>query len=342
MISVLYIDDDEGLARLLSKALGRHGMTLTHAPGGEQGLAELESATFDIIALDHTLAGETGLDIIPRIRARHGSLPIIYVTGSDDARVAVSALKAGASDYVWKDVDGHYRELLAKSIEAALAQRRMQQDREEAQRAILEAKERAEALLKEVNHRVANSLAIVASFASLQSSLAKDPVVKDALNEVQGRILAIAGIHRRLYTTSDVRAVTLDSYLRSLCDELTTLADAGAAARAIEVSCEPDITVSTDRAISLAIIVTELVTNALKYAYPDGQEGAIRLSLRRADDAEAVINVADDGVGWTGKGKIQGTGLGSRIIQVMCRSARATLTYDEAARGTSASLRFAI
>src|SRR5512136_2190620 len=116
MTKVLYIDDDEGLARLLQKALSRHGMTVEHATGGAESLAQLPTRRYDVIALDHNLGTETGLDLIPKIVSSAGTTPIIYVTGSDDANIIMSALKAGASDYVWKDIHGHYRELIVAAI----------------------------------------------------------------------------------------------------------------------------------------------------------------------------------------------------------------------------------
>ena len=180
----------------------------------------LERESFDIVALDHNLTNEVGLDLIPKIRALPQPPPIIYVTGSEDARIAVAALKAGAVDYVWKDVQGHYRELLREAIKTALEQERLKRASEEAQRQVAEARDRAEAMLKEVNHRVANSLAMVSSFVQLQSSGITDPAAREALKETTTRIGAIAGVHRRLYTSSDVRVVEINAYLKSLVEDL--------------------------------------------------------------------------------------------------------------------------
>lgn len=342
MIRVLYIDDDEGLARLLKKALSRHAMDVDHASGGAESLALLKDRTYDVIALDHHLGTETGLDLIADLGRMSANTPIIYVTGSDDANIVMSALRSGASDYVWKDINGHYRELIVSAINDAVAKRRLVAEREEAQRLILEAKERAEMLLAEVNHRVANSLAMISSLATLQSNVVADPAAKTALTEMRARILAIAGIHRRLYTSSDVRFVDLDAYLKNLGSDLLAAVGEGRSSHDLTVDAGSNVSISTDRAISLAMVVTELVTNAVKYAYPEGEVGPIRIILEKLEDGQAAIRVEDDGIGWTGTGPARGTGLGSRIVQAMTKSLHATLTYDEKPKGTAARITFAV
>lgn len=341
-IPVLYIDDDAGLARLLRKALAPNGFDIHHVETGEEGLRVLAEKPFELVALDHTLASETGLDIIPRIRALPNPPPIIYVTGSDDARIAVAALKAGAVDYVWKDVQGHYRELLGQAIHSALEQERLKREKEEAERAVREAKDRAELLLGEVNHRVANSLSLVAAMARLQANTVTDDAARDALQEMQFRIAAIAGIHRRLYTSPDVRFVELEAYLASLVEELGTAMNAAHKQHIIKLEADADVKLATDKAVSLGVIVTELVTNAYKYAYPSDSAGTIRVSLRKLPEDRLSLTVEDDGVGWEGAGTPQGSGLGSRIIKAMATNLRSTVTYGPATFGTKAALEFPI
>ena len=107
MTSILYIDDDEGLARLMQKALANHAIAVDYASGGQESLSKLAAKTYDVIALDHNLGTETGLDLIPQLLEASGGTPIIYVTGCDDANIVMSAPRSGASDYVWKDMHGH-------------------------------------------------------------------------------------------------------------------------------------------------------------------------------------------------------------------------------------------
>lgn len=339
-VRVLYIDDDAGIGRLVERALSPHGISIRHVGSGDEGLDLLAAETFDAIALDHNLTNETGLDVLSRIQRVTVDVPVVYVTGSEDARIAVAALKAGAADYVWKDVQGHFRELLGASIRSALQQQRMKAEAEEAQRAIREERDRAELLLHEVNHRVANSLALVASLARLQANAVQDEAARNALQEMQARIMAVAGIHRRLYTSSDVRIVELGSYLMSLIDELSAAIDAADRRNVVALHADADVRVPTDKAVSIGVIVTELLTNAYKYAYPAGMRGEIRVILQKIGDDTVTLAVEDDGVGWKGTGSTQGTGLGTRVITAMAANLQSKVEYDSGVEGTRASFRF--
>lgn len=335
---VLYIDDDAGLARLVRRTLEGAGHAFEHAASGEEGLARIARGGIEVVALDHHLPGRTGLDILQVIRAEPGAPPVIYVTGSEDSRVAIAALKAGAADYVLKDVAGHFRDLLVEAVTAALEGERMRRAQQEADRAVREARDRAEMLLKEVNHRVANSLSLVSALTRMQMSAVTDPAAKAALAETQARINAIAGVHRRLYTSSDVKTVDIRAYLGSLVEELDAAMRTEGREHPIRLLAEP-MQIAPDKAVSIGVIVTELVTNAFKYAYPEGEPGEIRVRLAAVEES-IELSVEDEGVGWQGEGPSRGTGLGTRIVQAMARNLQSALTFDAKPKGTRAQVLF--
>jgi two-component sensor histidine kinase len=335
MVRILYVDDDVGLGVLLKKALLQHDISVTAVETGDAAMETLSQDDFDVVALDHNLTHETGLNLIPKIKALPNAPPIIYVTGSDDARVAVAALKTGAVDYVWKDVVGHYRELLVEAVRTAIEQETLKRQAEEARRQVEEARDRAETLLHEVNHRVANSLALVSSFVQLQANALTDAAAKQMLKDTQARINAVAGVHRTLYTSSDVRNVKVNTYLASLIEELA--ASAPHRCKIIFRSADTGLSMPTDRVISLGVIVTELITNASKYAYGDSGDGEVRV-ITQSQGEYLILRVEDDGVGWDGEGEVQGSGLGSRIIRALGSSLQANLRYEKGGPGTKAVL----
>jgi two-component sensor histidine kinase/CheY-like chemotaxis protein len=323
-LSVLYIDDDPGLARLVQKALGRRGYAVETASTSEQGFARLAEGGVDVIALDHFLPMGTGLDFLAELQSQAGAPPVVYVTGSGETAVAVAALKAGAADYVSKTVGEEFLELLGSAIDQAAEKARLERMRDRAEQEVREARDRAELLLHEVNHRVANSLAFVAAMVGMQANAIVDPTAKSALAETQTRISAIASVHRRLYTSDDIRSVEISDYLDNLLKELEATMNPSAKPSTIRLIAEV-VHVPTDKAISIGMIVSELVTNAFKYAYPD-DGGEIRVSFRK-NGAFAKLTVEDDGIGWDGGGTPKGTGVGSRIVSALARNLDASIEY---------------
>ena len=337
---VLYVDDDPGLARLVQKALERHGHVFEHVTSGEAGLARIAEGGIDVVVLDHYLPTGTGLDVLEQMATMPDRPAVVYVTGSVETAVAIAALKAGAADYVHKTVNEDFLQLLISAVDHAVRLISLNRAKTQADREVREARERAEMLLGEVNHRVANSLAMVASLVGLQANAIKNEEAKSALRETQARIQAIAGVHRHLYTSDDVRTVQLDDYLRSLAAELETTMQATGSVSQIILSIEP-LSIATETAATLGVIVTELVTNALKYAYAADYPGEVRIGMR-ADEGQYALTVEDDGVGYDGTGAPQGTGLGSRLVRAMAAGLGGKVSYARRPQGTLATLSFPI
>ncbi|MBC5768226.1 sensor histidine kinase [Ramlibacter albus] len=199
------------------------------------------------------------------------------------------------------------------------------------------ARERAEVLLAEVNHRVANSLQLVAVLVRMQMRSVADPAAKDALAETQSRINAISLIHKSLYTSGDVTNVALNDYLGAMLGNLETAMKKDGHTAILKCYLEP-VSLRTDASVSLGVAVQELVTNAFKYAYPEDQPGEVRVRLKRLEDGKAELTVEDDGVGIAPNTPHAGTGLGSKIIQTMASALQTRVEYINRAPGTVARL----
>ncbi|MES3083638.1 sensor histidine kinase [Sphingomonas faeni] len=337
---VLYIDDDAGIRRLAARALERRGYRMTVAETGSEGVVKAAAERFDLIAVDHYMPGMDGLETLEALRRLPDPPPVVYVTGSEEGRIAVAALKAGAADYVVKTVGEDFFDLLAASFEQVRARALLEQEKASAEADLRASNARLEALLGEVNHRVANSLQLVSAMVRLQATALTDPSAREALEDTQRRIQAIAQVHRRLYTSNDVESVDMQEYLGALVDELAETWSTEALPRALSLAAEP-IRLPTDRAVSLGVIVTELVTNACKYAYPNSG-GEVRVALRRVDDDVFLLAVEDDGCGIPEDAVPRGTGLGTKLIRAMAQSLQSIVEYDPTHTGVRATLRAAV
>ncbi|HEV7634019.1 MAG TPA: response regulator, partial [Bradyrhizobium sp.] len=225
--TLLYIEDDHGLARLVDRGLTRLGFKVVHASSGSEGLERLQQGDIDVVALDQFMPGLDGLETLEQILAIPDAPPVVFVTAAQDSSIAVTALKAGAADYLVKDVQGDFIPLLQVAVDGALRQARIQKARDAAEAEVRASRDRyaalaaeREVLLREVNHRVGNSLQIIASLLHLQANSSTEDDVKAALTNAMGRVAAVAQVHRRLYTSHDLKSVLLNQYLDALLEDL--------------------------------------------------------------------------------------------------------------------------
>ena len=174
-------------------------------------------------------------------------------------------------------------------------------------------RQRVEALLQDANHRIGNSLATVSSLLGLQLLRSRSDEVRAALEAARSRVHAIASAHRRLRLGGDFETASADEFLDAVLEDIATTASD---ARTIKLAGEFDpIVVGARDATTLGILVAELVTNAVKHAFPEGRSGTITVTLKRDEVGVPTLRVLDDGVGMTGEQLPGDGGLGSVIIK---------------------------
>lgn len=341
--TLLYIDDDAGLARLVERGMKRQGFNVEHAPDGESGLTRIRNGGIDVVALDQHMPGLDGLETLARIRAIENAPPVVFVTASLDSRIAVTALKAGASDYLVKDTQSDFLPLLGVAVTGALNGARIRLAKEAAEAEVRAARDRyaalaaeQEMLLREVNHRVGNSLQIIASLLHLQAASSDNNDIKAALTNAMGRVAAVAQVHRRLYTSHDLNSVMLNQYLESLLEDLRRSAEGDRLTQLTLVS-DP-IEIDPDRAVAIGIVVNELVMNAVKYAYPNGA-GPIHVKLLANGD-KVILSITDEGIGIQATPAPGSTGMGQRIVSAMAQKLDAQQERDPTHSGTRIILTF--
>jgi two-component sensor histidine kinase len=341
--TLLHIGDDIGLAQVVEAGLNRQGFRIERVTDSAAGVTRIQDGGIDAVVLDQLRPGTDGLATLERIQALPNAPPVVFVTASQDSRVAVAALKAGAADYLVKDSHSDFVALLYVAVTGAIDQAMVRKARDAAETEIHASRDRYAALaaeramlLREVNHRVGNSLQIIASLLHLQATSSSDDDVKAALTNAMGRVAAVAQVHRRLYTSHDLKSVMLNQYLEALLEDLRRSAEGNRMSR-LTLTTET-VEIDPDRAVAIGIIVNELVMNAVKYAYPDGA-GPIHVALAR--DGEALeLAIADNGVGIQAKSDARSTGMGQRIVAAMADKLDADVTRDPDHHGTRIVVRF--
>ncbi len=311
---------------------------------GVEGLERIRAGGIDVVALDHYMPGQDGLQTLEAIRALPAPPPVVYVTGTQESRVAVAALKAGAADYVVKEVQGDFIELLTSAINAALEQVKMRRAHEAAEAEIRAARDRFEALaaeramlLREMNHRVGNSLQIIMSLLHLQAGATDNEEVQTALSNARGRVAAVrAGAPPALYVRAGGQRLggPVSGRAAGRPPDLRPAWRRGHHHRHRHRTARH----RSDRAVALGVVVTELVINASKYAYP-GSKGPVRVTLA-VDGPQARLSVEDDGIGLGGETAAKGNGLGNRIVTAMASKLGASLAFLPKDKGTSVRMEF--
>jgi two-component sensor histidine kinase len=204
-----------------------------------------------------------------------------------------------------------------------------------------EAIETREAMMREIHHRVKNNLQIVTSLLNLQAKAVQGESAQRAFNDIQTRVRALALVHRYLYESEDLQSVNLAAFLKELAASLQLSYGISQDQVAIEVDADEVWDVS-DRAVPLALFMTETMSNALKHAFPQGRQGVIRIVLKTGQDSMVRFSVEDNGIGLTEAQTIaQGpqASLGMSLIKAFARQVDGKLTIS-GPPGTVVSIEF--
>ena len=189
-----------------------------------------------------------------------------------------------------------------------------------------------ELLMQEIHHRVKNNLQVVASLLNLQASRIRLPEARAEFQSARDRVRTLATLHRHLYAHGELHTINMREFLIELCSQLFQAMGEKAGERLrLEIEA-PELKMSSDQAVPLALIVTEAVSNAVKYAFPGGRRGSISVYLK-ADQDHAELEIFDDGVGIPA-GRVETEsgprdGIGIQLIRGFARQLGATLKVEE-------------
>ena len=202
--------------------------------------------------------------------------------------------------------------------------------------------EEKETLLKEIHHRVKNNLQEVVSILKLQRNRTADEDVQWSLRECQNRVYTMAMVHENIYRSESLSAIRIGSYLEKLVRDLIIEYMSPGRNISFEIDCSEDIEFDIDAVVPLALITNELISNSMKYAFPDGNGGMVRLEIREGPAGTYRYAYSDDGIGFPPGFRIESTEtLGLRIVRALVRQLGGTLELAPGA-GTKIIITFTL
>ena len=316
--SILFVEDDQvdrmAFERFIQKSEFPYDFDMASSLG--EASACIEKKLYDVIVLDYLMGDGTAFDLFGKTRGA----PVVIVTGTGDEEVAVRAMKAGAYDYIIKDNDGNYLKTLPVTLEKVMKRRFSEKElaryrenlellvkirTEELQREIEErrnAEEKVKAslkekelLIKEIHHRVKNNMQIISGLLSLQAQKIEDDRSLDLFRISENRVRSMALVHENLYESENLMLIDFNQYIRKLIDHLFHAY--GVSRQNIRLTIDVrDVFLDIDRAVPCAQIINELVTNSIKYAFPEDQEGEVGVCFYREGERYS-LTVSDNGIG---------------------------------------------
>lgn len=305
--SVLYIEDDAGLARLLQRRLAERNFEFDIALTGQEGLDALGKKKYDIILLDNFLPDMQGIDLLDQLQPLEEHPPIILLTASGDERLAVEALQKGAADYAVKDIDQMYIDLLPAVMGAAFTRYRLMQENKQQKLDLQNAWEKAQAanqakseFLATMSHEIRTPLNVILGVGALLEKMITDNKQKEMITVLQSNATVLLGLVNDILDLSRVESGQLSLETnqfktRQLLSEIQAMFTLEANKKNLELKIEDktgDVAWEGDL-LRVQQIVMNLVSNAIKFT----EKGHIDVKAHLTDEEELQIVIQDTGIG---------------------------------------------
>ena len=321
--TILNVNDNEAARYATTRILHRAGFKVLEASTGGEALQIAREDLPPLVILDINLPDVSGVEVCRRIKADPvtASTMVLQMSATNIAVIdRVNALAAGADSFLVEPVEPEELEAVSRAL--------LRLHRSEA--ALRRALSERDLLLKEVNHRVKNSLQLVLSMLSLQGHRFKEPETRELFTKAISRVTAIAAIHERLYQDADPLTVEMHTYLTGLCAELVRASGMEENAQAsLQIEVE-QMRLPTEHGVAVALVVNELVMNALKHAQPTSGPAVITVRLVRHDAGQVRLTVSDNGsTSEQSAGEV--AGLGTQLVRMLARQLNGTVSIERAA-----------
>ena len=318
--NILIVDDDPENLRLLECILTEAGYKVRPAASGSLALRSAKSTSPHLILLDVKMPGVDGYQVCQDLKTNENTrdIPIIFLSGLSETSDKLKAFQAGGVDYITKPFQSEevlarvavhlklqtlQKQIISQNIELQHARDELEQRVTERTAELAQANETLKialaektTLLQELYHRTNNTMQVISALLELQSGYSDDDRVHQMFAETRNRIQAMALVHQKLYQSKDLSRINLQDYIQDLTVFLVK--NYQWMTRRIKLFYElEEVMVLIDTAIPCGIILNELISNSLKYAFPEDRSGEIRIFLRRDSAGDIKLKVSDNGVG---------------------------------------------
>ncbi|HOD39033.1 MAG TPA: response regulator [Candidatus Wallbacteria bacterium] len=317
---ILAVDDTLAALKLLTDILTQEGYAVRPASSGEQALASVFTELPELILLDVKMPGMDGFEVCRRLKADPAAreIPVLFLSASTDLEERVKGFELGATDFIAKPFQRD--ELLARvrthlelsrfrtHLETLVEERteELKKANEKLQAELgerLKAEERIrlalgekEVLIRELYHRTKNNMQVICSMMKLHSLYSGDHKINRVFQEMENRIYAMALVHQKLYQSRNLSSIYFCDYIDDLCELLKnsySVSDGRIAFKLDVARAE----VLIDIAVPCGLIINELISNSLKYAFPGETAGEITIRLERGENGAVKIVYGDNGPG---------------------------------------------
>jgi len=341
--NILIVDDTPDNLRVLIEMLSEQGYTVRAASNGPRALSTAQKTPPDLILLDIKMPEMDGYEVCERLKAdkQTRDIPVIFISALQEVADKVKGFSLGAVDYITKPFQTE--EVLAR-VHTHLTLRNLQihlEDVVEERTAALQtALEHKTALLREVHHRTKNNMQVIAALLDLHAKHLEDEQARQIFKDIRERIQSMAMVHQQLHR-SDLSTVNLQEYIPDFARMLLTNCQVGSGKIVLNLDIAP-VSMTIDSAVPFGLLLNELISNALKHAFPDGRDGELSITLRVTEEGEKDLWVRDNGIGLPKDFDPEKTNsVGSQLVKIVVgHQLQGIVEFEDVDTGTSVHIRF--
>ncbi len=338
---ILIVDDDSDFSLSLLDILESRGFVVETAQDVDSGIEKAKAFDAQVALLDIRLKNGSGLDLLVNMQKIRPGILCVMMTAYMATDTAVNALNEGAYAYLRKPVD--IKDLLA-TLDRCFDKIRLEEEKRIAEEMIRNSLKEKEVLLKEVHHRVKNNLQVIISLLNMQSRYIQNDEAQEYFKDSCNRVHSMALVHEELYRSKNFANIDFKEYIHSLAGNIFRAYNKNPENIKLKFAID-DIPLSVDMAVPSGLIINELISNALKHAFPKDwkEQGLITIIVRKSDNDEVDMVVMDNGIGVASNDELNNSdSLGLNLVRLLVERQLNGKLHFEINNGFKCNIKFRI